>query len=321
MAAIGCAGILVSDLFCGPMPALPVEGELLAVPAMTNSAGGCAANVAIDLARQGLRVDVAGCVGTDPAAEPLLAELARSGVGCGRIKRSTEFATSKTVILVVAHQDRRYIHTFGANAAFGAGDLDPEWLAGLDIFYLGGLFALPAMDARALAALLAAARAAGTTTVVDVVVPNSDGDNAALDLLLPHIDIFVPNADEARAFSGLDDPVEQIAALQARGARTTIVTCGEHGAYAGSDGRCLHAPAHRLDAIDPSGSGDAFTAGIIAGLAEGLDLPAMLRLGCALGASATRAMGTTTSVFRREEAVAFIAANPIELKELEWKSR
>lgn len=321
MVSIGCAGILVSDLFCGPMAALPREGELLAVPAMTISAGGCAANVAIDLALQGLSVDIAGCVGTDPSAAPLLAELERYGVGCGRVTRATELPTSKTVILVIEHEDRRYIHTFGANAAFGAGDLDADWLTGLDIFYLGGLFALPAMDTSALAPLLHAARAAGTRTVVDVVVPNSDAAGAALDPLLPQIDIFVPNADEARAFTGLDAPLEQIAALQARGANTVIVTCGEGGAYAGAAGRYFHAPAYGLDTVDPSGSGDAFTAGIIAGIAQGLDLEGMLRLGAALGASAARAMGTTTSVFRGGEAGAFIAANPIDVKELPWKSR
>jgi sugar/nucleoside kinase (ribokinase family) len=321
MVAIGCAGILVADTFCGLMPALPREGELLAVEAMTMSAGGCAANVAIDLALQGLDVEIAGCVGTDPSADPLLAELRHHGIGCERVVRSAELPTSKTVILVIEGEDRRYIHTFGANAAFAADHIDPNWLAGLDLFYLGGLFALPAMAAGDLAPLLEAARKAGTTTVVDVVVPNSEGDISALDPLLPHIDIFVPNADEARAFTGLDEPLDQITALQRRGARTVIVTCGERGAYAGTDGRCFYIPAYRLETVDPSGSGDAFTAGVITAIAQGHDLAGMLRLGCALGASAARAMGTTKSVFRGSEARAFIAANPIEVKELEWKSR
>lgn len=61
MADVGCAGILVADTFCGPMKALPREGQLLAVAAMPSHAGGCAANVAIDLAKQAIVADVVGC--------------------------------------------------------------------------------------------------------------------------------------------------------------------------------------------------------------------------------------------------------------------
>jgi sugar/nucleoside kinase (ribokinase family) len=321
MVTIGCAGILVADTFCGPMPRLPREGELLAVQTIVSSAGGCAANVAIDLALQGLHVQIAGCVGTDASADPLLAELRRNNIDCGRVTRSADLPTSKTIVLVIENEDRRYIHTFGANAAFGAHDLDPDWLAGLDLFYLGGLFALPAMDTSKLASLLQGAREAGTTTVVDVVVPHSQVDITGLIAVLPQIDIFVPNFDEARSLTGLNDPLDQIAALQEQGARTVIVTCGERGAYAGADGRLFHAPAHRLPTIDPSGSGDAFAAGIITAVAQGSDLAGMLRLGCALGASAVRAMGTTTSVLKGKEASAFVAANPIDVEELKWKSK
>ena len=65
MTEVGCAGILVEDTFCGPMPLCPPEGQLVAVDAMPTKAGGCAANVAIDLAKQGVEVEIIGCVGRD----------------------------------------------------------------------------------------------------------------------------------------------------------------------------------------------------------------------------------------------------------------
>ena len=52
MVQVGCAGILVADTLCGPVEALPRPGQLLAVEDIPSKAGGCAANVAIDLARQ-----------------------------------------------------------------------------------------------------------------------------------------------------------------------------------------------------------------------------------------------------------------------------
>ena len=321
MPRIGSAGILVADTFCGPLPALPRPGELVALDDMPQSAGGCAANVAICLARQGLAVDISGCVGRDTSADALVAELTRAGVDCTHVVRSPALPTSKTVILLVDGADRRYLHAFGANAGFRVADIDPHWALGLDVFYVGGVFALPAFALDELAELLAACRARGVTTVVDVVVPSGRDVRGALDRLLPHVDFFLPNRDEAAALTGLDAPQDQIARLCERGAGTVIVTCGAEGAFA-SDGRVLlRSAAHRFDAVDPSGSGDAFTAGIIAGAVRGLDLASTLALGAALGASAARAVGTTTSVFDARAAADFIAVNPLEIREVEWKSR
>lgn len=319
MATVGCAGILVADMFCGPMAALPKAGELLIIDDMPVSAGGCAANVAIVLARQGIDVEVAGCLGCDAAAENLVSALGRANVGCDRIVRSDRLPTSKTVVLLVAGQDRRYIHVIGANGAFGVRDIDPEWLAGLKVFYLGGLFAMPGIVLEELAPLLAACRRANVATVVDVVVPRHFAGTAALDRLLPFIDYFLPNSDEARIFTALRDPLDQIAALQSRGARTVIVTCGADGSYAGSGGQRWYAGAGHFETVDPSGSGDAFAAGIITGIVRGWDLPGMLRYASVLGASAARAPGTTGSVFDSGEADAFIAANPMKVKEVRCK--
>ncbi len=44
---------MVSNTFCGPMKELPQQGQLIAIDSFVNSAGGCAANVAMDLAKQG----------------------------------------------------------------------------------------------------------------------------------------------------------------------------------------------------------------------------------------------------------------------------
>ncbi len=301
------------------MRALPRAGELLAIDEIPSSAGGCAANVAIDLALQGFAVEVAGCVGDDNAAGGLLAELESFGVGCARVVRSDRLPTSRTVVLVTENEDRRYIHSFGANAAFKVGDIDHDWAAGLDLFYLGGLFALPAFEFPALAELLRRCRASGVITVVDVVIPSFKADVGLLEPLLPHIDYFMPNQDEARAFTQQDAPPEQIRILLDKGAHTVIVTCGEDGAYAGAADQRLRAPAYRLQSIDPSGSGDAFTAGAIAATLRGEDLTSALKLGCALGASVTRAMGTTRSVFRGGEAAAFVATHPLDVKKWSWK--
>src|SRR5689334_17576864 len=109
MPDVGCAGLLVEDTFCGPLPALPQPGALALLEDMPVRAGGCAANVAIDLAKQGIGVDVAGCVGQDSAAEMLSKTFEAQGVGASGVVRMAQHPTSKTVILLIEGEDRRYL--------------------------------------------------------------------------------------------------------------------------------------------------------------------------------------------------------------------
>lgn len=315
MTRIGCAGILVSDTFCGPMPELPREGQLLAVDAMPTRAGGCAANVAIDLAKQGLAVDVAGCLGHDPSARVLLSSLEDHQIDCSYIVYSSELPTSKTVILLVAGQDRRYIHSFGANAAFTVGHIDRDWVRGLQVFYLGGLFLMPAFHPHELLELLRFCRSHGVITVVDVVIPQNASIPADLGPLLSAIDYLLPNEDEAQRMTGLSDPLEQLRTFVRWGANTVIVTRGRHGAMAARGQELWQAGIYEMSVVDPSGCGDAFAAGVVTGVVNGWDMPSTIRYASALGASAVRALGTTDGVFAATEAQEFVAANYLDVQQ------
>lgn len=297
------------------MAALPPEGALLLLDDMRVRAGGCAANVAIDLAKQGISVDLAGCVGADGAADTLFGILAAHGIDCSRIVRVEQCRTSKTVILIVKGQDRRYLHLAGANTAFTVDRLQQEWLSRLKVFYLGGLFAMPGIDFEKLAAMLSFCREKKVTTVVDVVIPHQVTDLSELPRVLPFIDMFVPNDQEAKAFTGLTDPFDQLRAFKDTGANTVIITRGERGSVAARGGKVWSCGAYRMDVVDPSGSGDAFTSGVIRSILLGYDIPQTLRYASAMGASVTRAAGTTDTAFSAEEAEAFLIQNPITVSD------
>lgn len=314
LAEVGCAGILVADTFCGPMEVLPREGELLALDAMPSKAGGCAANVSIGLSKQGIVADVAGCLGRDPAAQVVLNALHGVGVGCEHVVFSDTKATSQTVILLVKGQDRRYLHSFGANAEFSMTHINFAWLTQLKVFYLGGLFALPSVRTAELLDVLRFCRAKGIITIVDVVIPQYVKGLGGLEELLAYIDYFVPNQDEARLLTGLADSLDQIRALRAYAASTVIITCGETGAVAARGSDVWHVDAFRVAGVDPSGSGDAFSAGLVTGILRGWDMPQTLTYASALGASATRAIGTTDGVFTAVEAEAFLREHTLNTK-------
>jgi sugar/nucleoside kinase (ribokinase family) len=313
MADIGCAGILVADTFCGPMDRLPKEGELLAVDDLPVSIGGCASNVAIDLARQGLGVDVVGCVGADMWAEVVLSALQRDGVGTQYVIREPSLPTSQTVVLLVKGQDRRFVHVFGANRALSISHLDRDWLRSLKAFYLGGLFVLPSVDLDALAEVMQFCRANGVMTVLDVVLPQSADDFSGLKAVLPHVDYFLPNDDEGARITGESDAAAQARVLRGWGAKTVVITEGDRGVVAAQGDDLWRASAFNVETVDNTGGGDAFAAGLITGVVRGLPLPDAMRYGCALGASSVMAIGTTTGVFTAAQAADFLASHTLEV--------
>jgi sugar/nucleoside kinase (ribokinase family) len=313
MTEVGCAGIVVADTICGPIERLPRSGELLSVGPMPSKIGGCASNVAIDLAKQGVATEICATVGEDSAAEMVLRSLKSAGVGCGQVRRVATHPTSMTLIILVEGEDRRFLHNFGANAVFDVGQIRRDWIDSLKVFYLGGLFAMPAVRAEELKELLKYCRQRGVTSIVDVVVPPQCKGLEELSALLPYIDYFLPNDDEGRLLTGAATPEEQIEIYLHHGVGGVVVTCGPNGSIAARQGQCWKADAYRVKAIDGSGSGDAFAAGFITGILRQWDMPQTLRYAAALGASATTAIGTTDGVFTAEKADAFLAANPLNV--------
>jgi sugar/nucleoside kinase (ribokinase family) len=311
-----CAGIIVADHVSSPIPRLPAAGELVLADQLLLTIGGCAANVAVDLGRLGVPAAVVGRVGGDVFGRVVTDLLAGQGVDCGGIRTTPGVDTSQTLIVNVAGEDRRFIHTFGANAHFEAADIPPDLAGRCRVLYLGGYLLMERLRAAELAAVFAAARRGGAKTVLDVVTPGVGDYLPRLEALLPQVDVFLPNAHEAALISGETDPLRQAEAFRRLGVGTAIVTLGGDGAVLVGEGVRLRAGAFRVPFVDGSGGGDAFAAGYIAGLLRGLDAEGCLRQASAVGASCVRAVGTTTGVFTRAECDAFLAANALPVERL-----
>jgi sugar/nucleoside kinase (ribokinase family) len=316
MARIGCAGILVKDTFCGPLKALPSPGELVALDAFKSTAGGCAANVAIDLRKQSQLVELVGCVGRDAAGTSLVKKLQAAEVNCDQLAYTMDYPTSETVVLLVEGEDRRYLHSFGANQAFKVSDINRDWVASLDLFYLGGLFAMPGIVLDELLTLLAFSSEQKVTTVVDVVLPTDFKQAAALQRLIPHIEWFLPNDAEAATLTGEADPLEAIRVFRSWGAHNIIITQGDQGAVAIYGEEIWRCPAYPSRPVDPSGAGDAFASGLITGLGKGWTISQSLQYASLLGASATQKIGTTDGVLTKGQAERFIAEEPLMVSRL-----
>lgn len=310
-----CGGILVADLFVPPLAHLPEAGELVATGDFLVDTGGCAANVATCLAKLGVSTGVAGKVGNDLFGDFILRDLSQKGVDEAGISRSSKHGTSKTVILPVKGEDRRYVHTFGANIDFHADDFDRAAISRCKVFYVGGFLILPELTQSGLRDAFKLAKDNGAKTVLDVVVPA--GATVSLDALadvLPWVDCFLPNDEEALHLTGEHDPHTQAQRFIDAGCSTVVITMGSHGSLLMDAQHRIEAGTFNVDVVDASGSGDAFAGGFIAGLLEGWPMEHTLRFASAMGASACTALGCNAGLFSRAQADAFLQTHDLSMR-------
>ena len=307
-------GLLVADHLCDPIDRLPNPGELVVSDRLPLSIGGCASNVAVDLARLGVRVGAVGCVGHDYFGRFILDSLAGANVDTADIHQLEGVETSGTLIINVAGQDRRFIHAVGANGKLTADHISIDRVRAAKVFYVGGYLLMPGLDPHKLAELFRQARASGVKTVLDVVLPGPGNHWDQLAPVLAETDVFLPNTDEAALITGSTDPIQQAEQFLNAGARTVVITCGSQGSLLLSDNLRLRAGIYQIDYRGGTGSGDAFDAGYIAGLLNGEDPLGCLTWGTAVGASCVRSVSATDGVFTRAEAEAFMRAQKLKIE-------
>ena len=170
---------------------MPTDGIQLA-------AGGCAANAGLDLAKVGVRVGVSGCVGDDAFGQFIIKPWPPATSTSG-IHRLAGISTASTMVVNVKGQDRRFISTPAAR--FTVDHIPAEWVR--QARSSGRLPDDAGAGVRRPGGPLSHRRAAGTKTVLDVVLFGGTHYWDALTRILPETDVFLPNDDEAALITGL----------------------------------------------------------------------------------------------------------------------
>lgn len=310
MARILCSGSFMCDLIAPGLPRLGEPGDLVYAPeGIELHAGGHAANVAICLAKLG-RDDAAaaGSVGDDVLGDFMVEELRKYGVVVHPERLGQP--TSKNIVLVVMGEDRRFYAQLAANTM-----LTPQHVLKTleetrpEILYQGTIGGLKLVDGE-LDTILSRARELGSLTMVDVIRPHQGGWRR-LHESLPLIDILHCNGYESEALTGEKDPERAAQALIDSGVSICLITLGSGGLTAAWGDARLRMPAFEVEAVDQTGAGDAFCAGVIdaildAGIkrtslknASPAKMKPVLLRASAAGAACVTAPGATTAVTER----------------------
>jgi fructokinase len=280
--------------------------------------GGAPANASVAVARLGLASAFCGVVGNDPFGSRLQAELAAEGVDTARLRQSGEASTTRAFAWKDPGGDGHFWLLRGADALLGEADASSAGVASLRALVVGSV-ALSAQPARsAIERAVQLAHQAGVPVVFDINLrPTLWSDLAsarpACEEVARHSRLVKLSLDDANGLYGPSvTPDAVIASILSLGPSAVVLTDGERGCWFSSGSSVAFVPAFRVDAVEPTGAGDAFTAAIIARtLASGwAPLTAEdVRYAAAAGALATTRPGAWDGLPNQEQLDAFLARN------------
>ena len=267
---------------------LPAPGETVTGGEFGHHGGGKGANAAVAAARLGAQVTMVGAVGGDLFGDEALELLDREGIDTAAVAR-VDMPTGVALIVVDAAGENQIAVAPGANA-----ELDPDAVE-RTVGAAGPGVVLLSQEVSE-AAVLAGARAADGPVVLNPApVRRLPDELAALGPIL------TPNAGEARALSGEEDPEAAARALAARTGAPVVVTLGGEGVLVLDGDTAEHVPAPSVTAVDTTGAGDTFNGALAVALAEGRALRDAAAFAVAAAALSTRASGAREGMPRRDE--------------------
>ena len=259
------------------------------------SVGGDAVNESFRLAGKGYAVKLFCGIGKDHAGSLLLSEIKKRGIDVSRVTVSTHLATPVASLLVDPDGSRI---SYNSPAAMLEGYVpSADMVRDSRIVSLASLFRAPLDRPDVVKGLIRAAHASGSIICCDTKVPTfRDIRLSDLAEVLPMVDYMFPNETEAAFYTGKNDYREMAAAIRAMGVKNVVIKAGPEGCYADMEEGCFSLPAIPAEVVDTTGAGDAFAAGFISGLLEGISREDCLMAGLKEAAECVGQVGACASI-------------------------
>jgi sugar/nucleoside kinase (ribokinase family) len=253
--------------------------------------GGAAANTSAWLTSIGVPAGFLGRVGNDAFGRELTDVLAAQGV---RVSASVdrEVPTGVCLVLVGPDGQRTMVPSAGANDRLAVSDIAPSAFDDVTRLHVSGYSLLKTGSRAAAAQALSQARTLGVPVSVDAASadPIRQIGRRAFLQLVPATALLLANRDEAAVLTGRLDAAEAAAALAER-FEVVVVKCGAAGAVVAADRTVTAVTSVPVAALDSTGAGDAFAAGLLGALNQGIDLLTAVGQANVLGARAVSRVG------------------------------
>lgn len=267
-------------------------GAKLEVENIYFDTGGGATNAAVTFARQGLSVGYIGKIGHDPAGAEVMRVLRREGVTTDRVVYDAKLHTGYSTLLVAPTGERTVLVYRGPSHELKAKEIPIRTLEA-DWFYITSL----AGNFDLLGKLLKHAINHG----IQVALDPGEGELAQLKKLkplLPLVTVLKANAEELAKIFGGDNLRDTV--VRAEGTCPYVVgTNGPNGSYAATAGKLYQAGVYqKVKAVERTGAGDAFGAGLVSALAKGLPIEDAISLGSANATSVIAQHGAKAGILK-----------------------
>lgn len=275
---------------------------------LTTRLAGSEFNVAIGLARLGHRTSWAGRVGADPFGHLIMQQLKAEGV---RTEHAVVDPVRPTGLMFVEQRTAdvarvEYRRTGSAGSALTTAQLLPALADGPRMLHLTGITPALSTSARECTLTLAeAAASAGAQVTLDVNYRHRLWSRPeardVLTQLIPYTRVVIASDDELELVAEGDEP-EAVRRLMAAGVQLVAIKRGAAGATIHTrDDQSCDSAALAVTPVDPIGAGDAFTAGLLSGLIEGLTPAESLRRAVTTGAFVVSTKGDWEGAPNRAE--------------------
>ena len=285
------------------VPRLPKLGETLVGRSFHLGYGGKGANQAVMAAKLGAQVTMVNKVGRDVFGEGTLKNYQEQGIDTTHVMFDESRFSGVAPIFVDDNAQNFIVIVPGANSGLSPADVQSARQVILDSDILICQLEIP------IETTLEAFRVAKSGNVRTILNPAPAAPIP--DELLQLADIFVPNETETELLT--DMPVGTLAEAEAaarkllsRGTKTVILTLGERGALLVDQDTIENIPAVEVDAVDPTGAGDAFVGSLAVFLGEGLPLRDAIGRANAVAALSVTRIGTQISFPKLAEADDFL---------------
>jgi sugar/nucleoside kinase (ribokinase family) len=277
-------GNLNIDLIIRNVPCLPQWGQEVLGDDYLIVSSGQAAYTAFALRKLGIQTGIVGNVGDDLYGQKIISELKNAQIETSQIEVTGQGKTGISVAIARPDGERAFVSDTACLKKFDTALIERHlcYVQDSSLILMNGLFFLPNLQIPELKSILAQSKREGKTILLDT---GWDPGNwqpqtlQELSSLLQEVSIFIPNMDEARAITGLNEPASAAAKIKDMGPEMVIIKLGAEGSFALTDKDSLHIRPHLVKAFDAVGAGDVFNAGFILGLLQGWPLQAMMEFG------------------------------------------